>query len=332
MTLRVQQRSSSSAPSGMLSLGARGPAVADLQRRLAAAGFPSGPFDGVFGPKTRNAVIGFQRAHGLAADGIAGPRTMAALGGARGGSAPAPAPASGGGSTLRVGSRGPQVAQLQRALAAKGFSPGAADGVFGPNTQRAVMSFQRAHGLSVDGVVGPHTWAALGGAGGSSFTPAPVGGVGGPASGSFRSRILAIARGELGLREVGDNHGPITKYPNYFGRGAESWCADFVSWVVTKAGGHLNDPWTVSQAANASHQGRWKGMSNPQPGDLVYFNWQENGRSFSQIDHVGIVVGVNSDGSVTTIEGNASFPGGGQGVAYHRRYPADIVGYASPPP
>ncbi|MFT3843090.1 MAG: peptidoglycan-binding protein [Myxococcaceae bacterium] len=330
MTLRVQQRSTSSNGSTMLSIGARGPAVADLQRRLAAAGFSPGAADGVFGPMTQRAVVNFQRAHGLAADGIAGPRTEAALRG--GGAAPA-RPASGGGgggSVLREGSRGAQVATLQRALASKGFSPGVADGVFGPMTQRAVMSFQRAHGLSVDGVVGPQTWGALGGSGGSSFTPG-VGGAGGSASSSFRNRILDIAKGELGLREVGNNGGPITKYPNYFGRGAESWCADYVSWVVTKAGGHLNDPWTVSQASSAASQGRWKGMSNPQPGDLVYFNWERNGRSFSQIDHVGIVVGVNSDGTVRTIEGNASAPGGGQGVAYHNRSTADIVGYASPP-
>ncbi len=328
MTLRVQQRTSSVSGSGALSVGARGPAVADLQRKLAAAGFPSGPADGVFGPMTRNAVLAFQRAHHLAVDGIAGPQTMGALRGAPSASAPV---SGGTGAILKQGARGPQVAALQRALAAKGFSPGAADGVFGPMTRNAVVRFQQAHHLGVDGVVGPQTWGALGGAGGDSFTPAPVGGVGGSASGSLRNRILSLAKGEVGLREVGNNQGAITKYPNYFGRGAESWCADFVSWVVTKAGGHLNDPWTVSQASSAASQGRWKGMSNPQPGDLVYFNWERNGRSFSQIDHVGIVVGVNPDGSVVTIEGNASAPGGGQGVAYHTRSTADIVGYASPP-
>jgi hypothetical protein len=48
--------------------------VAALQRALGIEA------DGIYGPKTRRAVRRFQRAHGLAVDGIAGPRTLAALG------------------------------------------------------------------------------------------------------------------------------------------------------------------------------------------------------------------------------------------------------------
>lgn len=60
--------------------GDKGPEVADLQRRLAAAGFDPGPADGVFGPRTEEAVRGFQARYGnLSSDGIAGPLTMAAL-------------------------------------------------------------------------------------------------------------------------------------------------------------------------------------------------------------------------------------------------------------
>ena len=40
--------------------------------------------------------------------------------------------------------------------------PCAADGVFGPETQERVRALQARHGLEVDGVVGPRTWAALG--------------------------------------------------------------------------------------------------------------------------------------------------------------------------
>ncbi len=63
--------------------------------------------------------------------------------------------------TLREGDEGPSVALLQRALAAKGSSPGAIDGDFGPKTVAAVRAFQAAQGLGVDGVVGKNTWKAL---------------------------------------------------------------------------------------------------------------------------------------------------------------------------
>ena len=53
------------------------------------------------------------------------------------------------------------VLELQRALTAAGYDPGAADGTFGEQTEAAVIAFQQANGLSVDGRVGPETAAAL---------------------------------------------------------------------------------------------------------------------------------------------------------------------------
>ncbi len=52
--------------------------------------------------------------------------------------------------------------QLQQALAARGFKPGAIDGAFGHGTEAAVMAFQHSAGLLADGVAGPRTLAALG--------------------------------------------------------------------------------------------------------------------------------------------------------------------------
>lgn len=62
---------------------------------------------------------------------------------------------------LKPGDTGPQVRVLQRALAHLGFSPGTIDGQYGPSTTAAVTSFQKAHGLTADGVCGPQTIAAL---------------------------------------------------------------------------------------------------------------------------------------------------------------------------
>ena len=59
------------------------------------------------------------------------------------------------GQLLSFGSRGAGVATVQRALGIP------ADGIFGPQTRRAVRAFQRDNGLLVDGVVGPQTRGAL---------------------------------------------------------------------------------------------------------------------------------------------------------------------------
>lgn len=63
---------------------------------------------------------------------------------------------------LKRGSSGPAVIQLQQALQAAGFSPGAIDGKFGPGTESAVKAYQRSKGLAADGIVGPLTASALG--------------------------------------------------------------------------------------------------------------------------------------------------------------------------
>jgi peptidoglycan hydrolase-like protein with peptidoglycan-binding domain len=65
--------------SRMLDSGNRGWDVAALQFKLAWHGFPSGTFDGVFGPHTNAALLRFQRWAGLGADGVPGPATFRAL-------------------------------------------------------------------------------------------------------------------------------------------------------------------------------------------------------------------------------------------------------------
>ena len=123
-------------------------AVRRLQRRLVQLGDSPGRIDGRYGPFTERAVIRFQNTHGLQVDGIAGAFTLAALAAAK--------------PVLHVGSgyvRGgsPAVRRLQHDLAAAGDRPGPADGRYGPLTERAVMRFQRARHLRVDGIAGPQT-------------------------------------------------------------------------------------------------------------------------------------------------------------------------------
>ncbi|MFP5256475.1 MAG: peptidoglycan-binding protein [Acidimicrobiia bacterium] len=67
------------AADGTLELGESGPEVQLLQQRLSDRGFWLGTPDGRYGQLTRQAVMAFQKAHGLGRDGVAGPATLAAL-------------------------------------------------------------------------------------------------------------------------------------------------------------------------------------------------------------------------------------------------------------
>ena len=62
---------------------------------------------------------------------------------------------------LKPGDQGAAVRLLQRALAQLGYSPGTIDGQYGPSTTQAVSRFQRASGLTADGILGPNTLRAL---------------------------------------------------------------------------------------------------------------------------------------------------------------------------
>jgi lysozyme len=63
----------------LLRQGATGQVVVELQQKLRTNGFDIGSLDGAFGPKTKTAVIAFQKVKGLVGDGIVGPATWAAL-------------------------------------------------------------------------------------------------------------------------------------------------------------------------------------------------------------------------------------------------------------
>ncbi len=182
----------------VLRQGSSGTAVRELQQALRNAGHAV-DVDGQFGPQTRNAVLAFQRARGLSADGIVGAQTWGALGSV--------AASSGSGQpTLRQGASGQAVTDLQNKLRAAGLGI-AADGQFGPQTRNAVIAFQRSRGLGVDGVVGPQTWAALN----SVSTPAPSGGGAGPTlrQGSSGGAVVFLQQ-KLGIGADGQ-FGPQTR-------------------------------------------------------------------------------------------------------------------------
>ena len=108
------------------------------------------------------------------------------------------------------------------------------------------------------------------------------------------------------------------------GTAGAHWCGAFVNACLVKAGLPSRD-WlrytpAIVNNARAGVEG-WSWHTSPRVGDLVLFNWP----SGDFVDHVGIVVRVNADGSVRTVEGNFQ-----NRVDYWQRK-SQILGFARPP-
>ena len=114
---------------------------------------------------------------------------------------------------------------------------------------------------------------------------------------------------EIALAEVGYIEGPKdnqTKYGAFTKANFLPWCGSFCMWVADQAG--VKIPNTVSTMAGAAAFKKMKtwtdaGVAKPEPGDIVYFDFMAGG---APIEHVGIVIKDNGDGTVTTVEGNTA--------------------------
>ena len=136
-------------------LGQRGSAVQELHRRLSQLGYEVPSESAVFTENTQHALVEFQIARGLDADGSCTETTWRAL---------IEASFVLGDRLLYETSpmmRGEDVSELQLKLGTLGFDAGRVDGIFGPNTRRAVADFQRNLGLVTDDVCGPEVVAHL---------------------------------------------------------------------------------------------------------------------------------------------------------------------------
>ena len=126
-----------------------------LQTYLNSKGYDCGIPDGVFGTKSKQAVMLFQQANGLNPDGSFGPNTRVLLLNVQ-----IPTQNTTINRTLKLTiprMQGDDIKYLQTYLNSKGYDCGIPDGVFGTKSKQAVMLFQQANGLNPDGSVGSIT-------------------------------------------------------------------------------------------------------------------------------------------------------------------------------
>ena len=163
-----------------LKAGDRGSEVTTLQQRLKRLGYFNGQINGNFNSATSSAVISFQKAKGLTADGVVGDATAAALYKKQERKTTAASnsqrqaqrsrtttqsrqavTSTTNDDFLQPGDRGLEVRKLQQQLKQAGFYKDSIDGVFSASTETAIKRFQQANNITVDGLAGTRTISLL---------------------------------------------------------------------------------------------------------------------------------------------------------------------------
>ena len=157
----------------------------------------------------------------------------------------------------------------------------------------------------------------------------------------LRAKVVEIAKGWYGCKESNGTHKPIIDVYNsckplargYAVKYTDAWCATYVSAVGIKAG--LTDIIPRECGCGeyiklAQKQGIW--VENdafvPQSGDIVLYDWDDNGSGDNKggADHIGIVVSV-SGSTIRVIEGNISNAVGYRNLAVNGKF---IRGFVTP--
>ena len=260
--------------------------VGALQRRLMELGYYDyDGFTGNYGPVTQEAIRLFQRTNGLKQDGIAGAETLTLL--ASEDALPY---------TVRLEDEGEDVRKIQNRLKELGYLSGSADGIYGAETQKAVVSFQKQNGLTADGIFGQNTQELLYSPS-AQAAPASKSSSGSSekkessaSSGSSKeqetssasssgdvSQMIRFAKEQLGKKYVWSTEGP-----NSFD------CSGFAYYVLKNSGVSTGR----YSAAGFSQVSSWEKIESKgdlQPGDLVFFTAPGS----SRIGHTGIWLGNN---------------------------------------
>lgn len=132
-------------------------------------------------------------------------------------------------------------------------------------------------------------------------------------------QVVKMATPEIGYVETPANSNK-TKYGKWFGLDGVAWCGMFVSWCYAKAGTPLpkigfTKGFAGCQTAVAHFRKRGEVVTEPQAGDIVFFDWNSDGR----FDHTGIYVKKLNTKEFESIEGNTSLTNQSNGGSVMRR-------------
>lgn len=192
---------------------------------------------------------------------------------------------------LKVGSRGIEVKALQEDLVQLGYLPkGSDDGIFGEQTETAILRFQRNRGLVSDGIVGKDTYREL------TFC---LGVLPDEDCAVEGQPWIGLAKKEIGIHEVRDeavvqNYWRQAKLSGLAKRSASEvpWCSGFVCAMVENSG---------IRSARTDGAKNWLNwgvkLDKPVDGCIVVFTRTGGG-------HVGFVMGEDNNGNLLVLGGN----------------------------
>ncbi len=243
----------------ILRYGHTGYSVRVLQTELSKLSHYFGTIDGVYGPKTQEAVRNFQRSANIKADGVAGPNTLSKLSDTTKQLKP---------KTLTMGDRGPEVEALQLKLSKLSYYNGKVDGIFGKITKSAVEAYQKRNKLESNGVANDQTLQHLvqnKNVKGLTITTTKV----------KHNRNFSVDTGVISLAKnfIGTPYRWGGTKPGGFD------CSGFLKYVFGLKG--VNLPRTVSEIWNYG-----RSVDKLSVGDLVFYQTYKKGPS-----HAGIYLG-----------------------------------------
>lgn len=154
-------------------------------------------------------------------------------------------------------------------------------------------------------------------------------------------KVIEVAEGEVGKTEYPKGSNNIIYNTEYYGYNVNGsyypWCVTFLWWVFNRAGegkAFFNSGKTASCTALMKlyqAEGRWFEDGNYRRGDIPIMTFSKK----REVQHCGLIIGRESEGSYLTIEGNTS-PGlegsqdNGGSVAKKERGTANILGVCRP--